>query len=155
MNGKTPISALQELMAARTVPLPVYVEEGGGISGTPFKCTVRAGGVTAVGFGSSKKSAKHESAKKALEKLGAAGKSPDIMIIERPVTPVSLFRNYIGDLNEWASKYGERYPVYETATVTVTGEFFFKCCFMDKITFGKGLNKKDAKQDAAREMLEQ
>ncbi|XP_044254548.1 uncharacterized protein LOC123005025 [Tribolium madens] len=153
MNGKTPISALQELMAARGVPLPIYVEEG---SGTSFKCTVRAAGVTAIGYGTSKKTAKHESAKNALMKLKEDHKSSEIIILEQTSLPRvdNVFRNYVGDLNEYAAKFGAKYPNYDFITVSVNGDFFFKCSFLDKESMGKGMNKKDAKQDAARQMLE-
>ncbi|XP_063906592.1 uncharacterized protein LOC135125150 [Zophobas morio] len=154
MATKTPVSALQELMAARKVPLPVYIEEG---FGTSFKCTVHAGGITAVGLSSSKKSAKHESAKKALEKFAMQTKTPQILILQTstPPSPVARsFTNHVGELNEFASKRGLQYPNYECVTGTATGEFYVKCSFLEKDILGKGMNKKDAKQDAAGKMLE-
>ncbi|KYB27738.1 hypothetical protein TcasGA2_TC032955 [Tribolium castaneum] len=149
MNGKTPISLLQELMAARGISLPVYIEEG---FGTSFKCTVKAGGVTACGYGTSKKNAKHESAKNALVKLRREDKSPEI---KPRAENNNLFRNFVGELNEYAaSRYGAKYPSYDFLTVSVDGEFFFKCSFANEESIGEGMNKKDAKQDSARKMLE-
>jgi dsRNA-specific ribonuclease len=152
MNGKTPISALQELMAARGLPLPTYIEEA---VGTGFKCTVITTGVTAVGFGSSKKAAKHESARQALVKLAVLPKATQIVVLEQsPLRIEKPLKNYVGELNEYSSKNAIKYPEYECVTVSMAGECFFKCTFMGKSFFGKGMNKKDAKQDAAKKMLD-
>jgi dsRNA-specific ribonuclease len=152
MNGKTPISALQELMAARGLPLPTYIEEA---VGTGFKCTVITTGVTAVGFGSSKKAAKHESARQALVKLAVLPKATQIVVLEQsPLRIEKPLKNYVGELNEYSSKNAIKYPEYECVTVSMAGECFFKCTFMGTSFFGKGMNKKDAKQDAAKKMLD-
>ncbi|XP_044262687.1 uncharacterized protein LOC123010077 [Tribolium madens] len=89
-------------------------------------------------------------------KLKEDHESSEILILEQASSPYvdNVFRNVVSELNEYAVKYVAKYPNYDFLTVSVNGHFFFKCSFMDKKSIGKGMNKKDAKQDAARQMLE-
>lgn len=158
MGSKFPVSILQELMVAKGYPYPVYVEEGFGIE---FKCTVKVAGLEAVGKGTNKKTAKHESARKALQLLNH--KLPE----ERTIVPFNennnesverskIFVNYVGILNEYASQtMRTSFPVYVCDVESLgIGKFVMVCHFLKLKISGTGQTKKEAKQEAARLMLE-
>lgn len=135
-------------MAARKLPAPVYIEEP---FGTSFKCTVFASGLTGIGISTTKKDAKHKSANNILDQMLSS--ASNLVVRKANSTSVST-RNYIGELNEWASKHGIIYPDYNFLNVGADGTFHIKCIFLDKEKIGIGINKKMAKQDAAMKMLE-
>ncbi|XP_018577762.1 uncharacterized protein LOC108916055 [Anoplophora glabripennis] len=158
--SKTPISILQELMVQKKVNLPDYYIENCDIPGATFKCTVRVGSVKAIGYASTKKEAKQNSAKKALEMLGYGSSSStvlqkEITLLVNYSTKQAPFINYVGKLNELASTHGKPYPVYHDEPMpNANGIFVTKCNFLEFSALGCGSKRKDAKQDAARNILD-
>ncbi|KAJ8912139.1 hypothetical protein NQ315_013188 [Exocentrus adspersus] len=161
---KTPVSILEELMVTKRQASPDYSVEihSDGIQGILFKCTVTVGSIQASGYASRKKDAKQHAAKNVLEMLGyrsevmsdALGSSnskpqnPNGCIKRIPLT------NYVGKLNEIANTYQKPYPIYHEEPVPIRGKFLTRCSFLQYVCDGYGYNKKDSKQDAARNMLE-
>lgn len=156
--SKTPISILQELVVQKKERLPDYYIENCSTPGASFKCTVTVCSIKAIGYAGTKKDAKQNSAKKALEILGyncntVCHKEQPFII--NSSTKQAPFINYVGKLNELASMHGKPYPVYhDNLMPNVNGNFLTLCNFLNFCSEGYGLKKKDSKQDAAKNMLE-
>lgn len=152
---KNSISQLQEYTVETNKCFPQYIFESVDVPGYAFKCTVIVGSLTASGVGTTKQSAKHKSAQKALEQFGIQTNLPDDyktnmsrLSAENVRAPI----NYVGTLNEIASINKKSYPIYEE-TLKLS-PFKMTCSFLKWKTEGCGLNKKVAKQEAAQKMLE-
>lgn len=157
---KTPISILQELMVQKKECLPdYYIENSGATPGASFKCTVNVCSIKAVGYASTKKDAKQNSARKALEMLGYTStpvhQEKIIVPANCVIKQTTPCINYIGKLNELASTHGKPYPAYHDEPMPVAnGILLTRCKFLQFCSEGYGAKKKDAKQDAAKNMLE-
>ncbi|KAG5888029.1 hypothetical protein JTB14_027824 [Gonioctena quinquepunctata] len=154
--NKTPISILQEYMVQQKKAAPIYRDELSDIPEHTFKCIVTAGNVKACGYASTKKEAKHNSAHAALKKIGFELnlKPNNNVILPRIEIKGLLTDNYVGKLNELASTSGKPYATYEDEVIPQNGKFYVKCHFLEWKSEGYGVNKKSAKQDAAKKMLE-
>lgn len=152
MASKSPISILQEYAVKKGMPYPIYNLENLSTKTTNlFKYTVCTGELTATGTGLSKHEAKHECAKKALALL--ADDPIPVEELESNFENLS-FSNYVGELNEFSSKSGLPYPEYQEEHELGNGIFHIHCSHITYQTMGEGKNKKDAKQIAARNMLQ-
>ncbi|XP_056635196.1 uncharacterized protein LOC130891170 [Diorhabda carinulata] len=149
-NVKTPVSLLNEFADKYRTEKPLYSDAVSEIPSYPFKCTVQVGSIIAHGYALTKKEAKHKCAQEALNKLGVEFKTT-ISLNNNTETFKSV--NYIGLLNEHAAKKQVPYPLYKES-ICNTQEFVIHCHFMNLKTEGRALNKKVAKQEAARQMLD-
>lgn len=157
MNVKTPVSLLQEYAVKNFQCIPQYGFAESDIPDANFKCTVLVEKLVASGYGSTKQSAKHQSAQRALEHYGIRLEYSDgnnNSSKPRPsLEPSKPQINYIGILNELASAKRRTYPVYEDIP-SLYGSFRIICRFENWSTEGNGLQKKAAKQEAAQKMLQ-
>lgn len=147
------------MMVQKRLPMPNY--EIVTVGNPSFECTVTVQNIKVSAVATTKQAAKQKSAKSALEKLGYL--SGDMELNEnfqlKPATstPVAVqpprpMANYIGYLNEYASKKGLAYPDYHEGPMEAL-MFTVICSFNNFKTTGKAPNKKDAKQKAAEEMF--
>lgn len=122
-----------------------------------FKYRVDVRNITAVGSASTKQRAKQECAKSALVSLGYI---KDNMVLDTNCFLVlnnaievnqGFTSNYVGQLNEFASKNGLPYPNYKEDGFD--NGFVVKCQFCNIETTGICSTKKNAKQKAAEMML--
>ncbi|CAH1173796.1 unnamed protein product [Phaedon cochleariae] len=165
--NKTPISILQELMVKKNI-LPSYLECPSDNERFSFACIVHAGSIEVKGYGNNKKEAKQNSASNALESLNYSindeymVKSIQTVSTSLPAQSSSISignqnsppDNYVGKLNEYCSTHGKPYPQYQDNIVPLNGRFIVHCHFSKFVTDGLGLNKKTAKQESAKKMLE-
>lgn len=156
--SKTPISILQELMTARHNAAPLYTTvEAPRATGFSFQCTVTADGLTSIGYANTKQNAKQNSAQKLLIQMGYAlvnfetNNNNQFTNLSEKISPTI---NYVGKLNETASGAGKPYPVYSESIVPLNGTFSVTCSYISKTSRGCGKTKKEAKQQAAKAMLE-
>ncbi|KAB0799907.1 hypothetical protein PPYR_07787 [Photinus pyralis] len=152
---KSPISVLQEYAMAKGIALPNYdiVSEDG-----VFKCIVNIGNIARNAKATSKKAAKHTAAEKAVSFLQSEGMMFNSIINStiRPPdesdTRSDIIENKVGELNEFCSRKGLSYPIYEFEEHL--GLFTARCKLLTEEADGKGKTKKEAKQVAAKRMLE-
>nr|WCL52342.1 PDGF/VEGF receptor-like protein [Gryllodes sigillatus] len=164
MGSKTPVSILQEMMARQGNP-PTYelIFDGSGTHTTVFKYRVTASNVTAIGVGRSKKEAKHEAARMALERL-ATHQIADVQPPGLPREPVEvvtpykdqLKENAIGALLDMCTT--NEIPMPEYYLIEEKGAphekiFTFVCSVSKQKEIGIGRTKKQAKQLAAFNMM--
>nr|XP_023013605.1 uncharacterized protein LOC111503507 isoform X1 [Leptinotarsa decemlineata] len=160
--NKTPISILQEYLVQQKKALPTYTDEISDLPEYNFKCTVRFENTIVSGYANAKKEAKQRSAQLALQKMGLVNgynNTVDFLkdISNKPMTSTNRClpcENFIGQLNELASAKAKPYPSYEEGLVAINGQFWVKCQFLEWKSLGYGNNKKSAKQNAAKGMLE-
>lgn len=158
MNNKTPITLLQEYVMKSKEAMPQYAFEK--LMTGDFECTVSVRNIVTVGHGSTKQSAKHEGARKALERIGLNvqwndknNNSDEISLLQNSLaSKVSSSMNFIGLLNELASINKTCYPNYQD--IPQLGPFLVHCLYLKQKTEGTGMTKKAAKQEAARKMYE-
>ncbi|XP_066143097.1 RISC-loading complex subunit tarbp2-like [Euwallacea fornicatus] len=165
---KSPVSVLQEYTVKKNLPFPYYhyqvLEE---ISNIPtFECSVAVGNNKASAIGSTKKEAKHNAASKVLENFNItmnfdpSNKSSNVETSNICLLPtvtsninMSPKINFIGKLNEFcAGKYP--HPTYSDGHNILGPYFIIECRFQEYKTEGQGQTKKEAKQDAARQMMQ-
>lgn len=152
---KSPISILQEYAAAKRIAPPHYhiVSEG-----DHFKCIVTIENVTQDAKAWNKKRAKHIAAEKLVSLLTNDRTMGSINTTNGPSTESTeaITINSIGELNEFCSRTGIEYPFYEfnSYVPSVSKEFVCKCKLNGYETEGTGKNKKEAKQVAAKRMLD-
>ncbi|XP_044749421.1 interferon-inducible double-stranded RNA-dependent protein kinase activator A homolog A-like [Coccinella septempunctata] len=167
MAFKTPISVLQELMVSRREAFPEYTFESvGNLLNPQFSCTVTVSSVTVVAYARNKKDAKQKAAANALQQLQKLQtKESTVEDDEGPVENPEIFPkespknycdgiNYVGQLNEYVTRtkcfLGVR---YEDSIEIGSNHFKVTCILGTTKTFGYAMNKKQAKQRAACEML--
>ncbi|XP_059470018.1 interferon-inducible double-stranded RNA-dependent protein kinase activator A homolog [Neocloeon triangulifer] len=165
MTTKTPVSRLQEISMKMKLAPPEYEltfsrQEGLNPSFT-FKCIFN--GTSAEGSGRTKRDAKHESADALLRLLQSDLENESILNVvpDNVVLPHSnkVQRNFVGELAEYCLEvlhFAER-PVY--AEVEASGAahdptFTMKCTVSNFSAEAKGPTKKQAKQLAAKQVLE-
>ncbi|KAK5644119.1 hypothetical protein RI129_007964 [Pyrocoelia pectoralis] len=150
---KSPISILQEYAVAKGIAPPSYhiVSDG-----DHFKCIVTVGNVTRDAKAANKKRAKHIAAEKVVSLLINDGTMGSTNITNHPSTESTVITNSVGELNEFSSRTGIEYPIYEFKSnlPCVNNEFVCKCKLDRYETEGTGKNKKEAKQVAAKRMLD-
>ncbi|CAH1126313.1 unnamed protein product [Ceutorhynchus assimilis] len=154
---KSPISILQELASKDHVGAPLYEACGSGPDHMKsFECTCTFNGRTAMGKGLTKKDAKHDAANNMLKACGVQMDNnealPNICLVPSK-TKSAIPINYVGRLNEFCS--GNRYcpAVYTENPIITNNQFGLICTFQEFSTNGYGSTKKDAKQEAAKNML--
>ena len=82
-EGKTAVSALQELLQKRGASIPTYKEKGG--SGPPFTIYCHVDDLISEATGNSKKEAKHKAAENMLIKLqDDVNRAPGIGLKQKP-----------------------------------------------------------------------
>ncbi|XP_018330227.1 interferon-inducible double-stranded RNA-dependent protein kinase activator A homolog A-like [Agrilus planipennis] len=156
---KTPVSILQELMQRNQKPIPTYSSSDVANVNGDFTCSLSVDGIQTVGYGKTKKEAKHNSAKNAVDILqhkysNNLIKTTDVIIAPKAVQfTTSPMVNYVGALNEFCSKKSISYPEYNEKGFDGQ-DFNITCSLNDIIALGKGTTKKVAKQEAARVVLE-
>ncbi|KAK7789998.1 hypothetical protein R5R35_009210 [Gryllus longicercus] len=164
MGSKTPVSILQEMMARLGTP-PTYnlIYDGSGTHTTVFKYRVNASNVTAIGSGRSKKEAKHEAARIALERLAThqiadtqpPGVPPEAVEVVTPYKD-QLKENAIGALHDMCATNEIPMPDYDLIEEKGAPHekiFTFVCSVSKQREIGIGRTKKQAKQLAAFNMM--
>lgn len=170
-SAKTPVMVLQELTVKRCWPPPEYeLIRDLTIQGThinEFHYRVEVANRTAYGDGSSKQIAKHAAAKGLLEVLAKDGlyhpnENPiqSIPGLNEKVAsnyPVNTPVNCIQPLNEFCDE--NKIPTPKFEEVSAEGpphcrEFTYDCRVASITTRAKASTKKQAKQIAAKEMLD-
>lgn len=164
MNEKTPITILQELCVANgTLPLFNLIHDGSSLMKPVFKYQVNVFikdmTVSSVGTGRSKKEAKHDSARKALEKLSQLNlcddTSPNISDLE-PV-PRFVVSDAIRHLAELCEE--RKLPIPEYELIQDIGppharQFTMMCRIASLKQKATATTKKAAKQLSASNMLD-
>ncbi|EFA05903.1 R2D2 protein isoform X1 [Tribolium castaneum] len=168
-NTKTPAMVLQEFTMKRGFSPPEYilVMSKTGTHENEFHYKVNVANVCGLGFGRSKQVAKHNAASKALEILAEQG------LYDPSSNPVQEFNaqshrnesdspqkppvNFIGNLKDMCCEFKLPYPEFKE--ISDVGpphcrEFTYECCIASITTQATANTKKQAKQLAAREMLE-
>lgn len=118
-----------------------------------MKCTV--GCVEAQGIANSKKTAKHDAAKLALQKLQESP-SYHTFMARKLDTKSAANSNFVGRLQEMTMKRGWGEPEYETSVCdgpVHQRQFETKVILGDRHFLGKAGNKKESKRKAAEAML--
>lgn len=164
-NTKTPVMVLQELSIKRGWLCPNYsiVHARQGTHDNEFHYQVVVHDVSAIGIGRSKQVAKHSAAQKALDKLAEKGLCAwDEATVKAPKSevtngPVNLILNSIGTLEEICAQ--NKLPRPKFTEISEVGpphckEFTYQCQITSIITKITAGSKKQAKQLAAKEMLE-
>ncbi|KAF5272714.1 hypothetical protein FQA39_LY07741 [Lamprigera yunnana] len=162
---KTPAMVLQELAVRKGWISPEYtiIHSKEGTHENEFHYKVIVESVVARGVGRSKQIAKHEAANNALEKLAALNiYTPDETVLKAPRSeginsPIKLAVNCIGSLNEICSEYKVPLPTF--IQVSDVGpphckEFTYDCKIASICTRATSGTKKQAKQLAAKDMIE-
>lgn len=148
--SKSPISALQEYTMTRRLPLPYYQ-----IShlNSGFKCTVVIGEIESTAVASNKKFAKHLCAERALHSILPNYSDNNNSFKLQSNAHEEPFVNSVGKLNEMCSQNGVAFPSYIEEGI-VDQKFVIQCKLFSYATQGIAATKKQAKQNAAKEMLE-
>lgn len=170
---KTPVSILQEMMVKeQTVPNYELIHDGGGTHMNTFTYQVTCDGLRAIGTGRSKKDAKHEAAKAMLEVIATHRGYPQLPAppaqspLRTPLPPVIPeterlppnvpFVNAVGALKELCVENSLQEPDY--LQISDVGPphrkvFTFECVVANFREVGVARTKKQAKQEAAKKML--
>ncbi|XP_043261737.1 interferon-inducible double-stranded RNA-dependent protein kinase activator A-like [Colletes gigas] len=172
--SKTPISILQEMMVKKQI-VPDYqlIHDGGGTHINTFVYKVTCDGLTANGTGRSKKDAKHQAAKAMLQTIAAHRGYPQLPAspaqspLRTPLIPTVPeverlppnlpFVNAIGVLKEICIENNLQEPEY--VLISNTGPphakiFTIQCIVATFKEIGVAKTKKQAKQEAAKKMLD-
>lgn len=172
--SKTPVSILQEMMV-KNLSIPAYelIHDGGGSHANTFTYRVTCNGLTAVGMGRSKKDAKHEAAKAMLKTIAKhrghlqLPASPAQSPVRTPLPPVVPevrrippnvpFVNAVGVLQDLCVANNLTQPKYELISEVGPPHakvFTIQCEVSTFKEIGVARTKKQAKQDAAKQMLD-
>ena len=143
---KTATSTLKEFADKHGLCTPEYrfLGEEGKSNDPTFSFSVSVGDhvQNVIGKGSSKKSAKHDASKNALEQILKYGPVPD----------TDDNGNFVGRLQEYTQKYGKVPPKYVLVSDTA-GQFTYSVEVDDHKGVGTGTSKQNAKRKAARSLL--
>ncbi|XP_065158586.1 uncharacterized protein [Atheta coriaria] len=153
---KSVINVLQEHCITRFKKYPEYLTRDTSKGNSPLftvECVIE--NVRSAGIASSKIAAKTDAAEQMLRKLGIS-KSNNMTASNYSSTtytsPPRTNENYVGTLNEYCSKNNYVYPNYSEG---MDGSTFRTICrHQSLVTEGRGSNKKIAKQESARAMIE-
>lgn len=171
---KTPVSILHEIMA-KNLATPNYelIHDGGGTHINTFTYRVTCEGLTATGVGRSKKDAKHEAAKAMLEAIAAhrgylqLPASPAQSSVRTPLPPTIPevkrtppdvpFINAVGALQDLCIENNLQEPKYKQINEVGPPHakiFSIQCTVTTFKETGIARTKKQAKQEAAKKMLD-
>ncbi|XP_049279557.1 RISC-loading complex subunit tarbp2 isoform X2 [Anopheles funestus] len=149
-NMKTPISVLQELLSRRGIT-PQYdlIQVEGAVHEPTFRYRVSYKDKDAMGTGKSKKEAKHAAAKALIEKLTGSTFNDYPGATNNMKTPISV-------LQELLSRRGitPQYDLIQVEGTVHEPAFRYRVSYQDKDAMGTGKSKKEAKQAAARALIE-
>lgn len=162
-EGKTAVSALQELLQKRGASIPTYKEKGG--SGPPFTIYCHVDELISEATGNSKKEAKHKAAENMLIKLqDDVNRAPGAPSLIKPreserdlgsIDPDEV-QNPVGLLQELMQKNGLAIPEYTAGSETAPPfTHTVKLPASGQSCTGQGSKKSDAKSQAAVRMLYQ
>ncbi|XP_060822310.1 interferon-inducible double-stranded RNA-dependent protein kinase activator A-like [Bombus pascuorum] len=171
---KTPVSILYEIMAKNlTTPNYELIHDGGGTHINTFTYRVTCEGLTATGIGRSKKDAKHEAAKAMLEAIVAhrgylqLPASPAQSSVRTPLPPTIPelkrtppdvpFINAVGALQDLCIENNLKEPKYKQVNEVGPPHakiFSIQCIVTTFKETGVARTKKQAKQEAAKKMLD-
>lgn len=156
-NIKTPVMALQEL-AIKKFQMPeyslIYTDEGTHLN--EFHVQVSLNDMCVVGVGNSKQNAKHDAAQKMLDKLAPLGISvSEHIVIKKPEKSKKL-TNSIGVLTEMCvkNKLIPKFTLINKVGLPHCSNFTYQCEVASIITKATAGTKKQAKQMAAKDMLD-
>lgn len=164
--SKTPVSILQEFMIKKGC-CPQYdllPSEGLGTHLPTFHYQVTAGTVVAIGKARSKKDAKHEAAKLALDQLnllglyhpGPAAAPVSPVFSSNPPSPSKILVNAIGILQDFCTDNNVPQPEFvllEDVGPAHSRQFTMECKISEMSVIAVDTTKKKAKQLAAQKML--
>ncbi|XP_053667298.1 RISC-loading complex subunit tarbp2 [Anopheles marshallii] len=149
-NMKTPISVLQELLSRRGIT-PQYdlIQVEGAVHEPTFRYRVSYKDKDAMGTGKSKKEAKHAAAKALIEKLTGSTFNDYPGATNNMKTPISV-------LQELLSRRGitPQYDLIQVEGTVHEPAFRYRVSYQDKDAMGTGKSKKEAKQAAAKALIE-
>ncbi|XP_068988366.1 protein Loquacious-like [Bombus flavifrons] len=171
---KTPVSMLHEIMAKNLVtPNYELIHDGGGTHINTFTYRVTCEGLTATGVGRSKKDAKHEAAKAMIEAIAAhrgylqLPASPAQSSVRTPLPPTipelkrtppdEPFINAVGALQDLCIENNLQEPKYNQINEVGPPHakiFSIQCTVATFKEIGIARTKKQAKQEAAKRMLD-
>ncbi|KAF5271354.1 hypothetical protein FQA39_LY08152 [Lamprigera yunnana] len=153
---------LQEIAVKKGWQFPQYnlllVEKG--TPETEFHCEVKIASVVGLGVAKSKQAAKHEAARVALEKLiELNANTPDETLFKSHHLQVADFTtkvnvNYIGILNEMCVNRRIALPIFVEVLNPHCNGFTYECKVDSISTQAIASSKKQAKQLAAKDMIE-
>ncbi|KAF5271355.1 hypothetical protein FQA39_LY08153 [Lamprigera yunnana] len=159
---KTPTMALQEVAAKKGWPFPeynlIYTKEGTHL--IEFHYEVKIASVIGLGVGTSKQTAKHEAARDALEELivlHANAPDEDLFKLKYSEVTNTITINYVGKLNEMCIYRKIPLPIFVEIFkpgLCYSKEFTIECQNGSACTRATAGSKKQAKQLAAKEMIE-
>lgn len=160
--SKTPVSLLQEQMMRKGhTPHYELIMDGTGSHDPIFKYQVTVDNISAIGTGRSKKEAKHDAAKIALEKLtrnNVKQISENLVhfaVVESPYKD-KMSENSVGQLAELCAINNLPPPDYRLVSdkgPAHAKEFEMSCTVSKIFQLGKGRTKKMAKHMAAQKLL--
>ncbi|BES97370.1 Double-stranded RNA Hypothetical protein motif [Nesidiocoris tenuis] len=157
MEGKTPVTLLQELLTKKKL-IPTYnlILNGDGTHEPIFKYEVSADGLRAVGTGKSKKEAKHDAAHMLLLMMEQNG--IDRNVTDEIMAPYQgvMKDNAVGELLDFCMLNNLKAPEYRLIRdegLPHAKVFSWSCSVSSFTTEATSRTKKDAKQRAAQEML--
>ncbi|KAG5669237.1 hypothetical protein PVAND_017129 [Polypedilum vanderplanki] len=160
MNTKTPIMILRELCTKQKVPQPEFIEidkeklpENFSEPHLRFFMQVKALGKIAIGAGATKKSAEHSAAQKLLNLINC----PDEVEENEEISINNVNVDYCSQLLDFCVQ--KNYHKPEIKEIESFGEshcptFIFECKVDTICRRAQANNKKTAKQEAARNVLE-
>jgi len=161
LQGKTPISFLQELCTKRGIT-PQYdlVANEGAVHEPTFVFKVTAGEFVGTGKGPSKKKAKHNAALSVLNQMTGLSNGQAQFVEDYSELPTNVdgqAGNPVGELQEMTQKRLWRPPIYEFETEQgpPRARQFICTVKLGKLTAtGTGKSKKLSKRNAAQAMIE-
>lgn len=141
---KMPVSLLYELLSRRgiTPQYELLPFEGGAAHARTFRYRVSCQDGDAIGWGQSKKEARHAAARVLMDKLELDESPPNV----EKKTPISV-------LQEVLSRRGIC-PKYDFIQRDDELTFHYRVAYQDKEAMGTGKSKKEAKQTAAKALID-
>lgn len=158
ISQKNPISALMEYCAKEKIDQPLFTETSVGINNFIISCELK--GKKTYGNGNNKKSAKTESAAKMCEELNIPSSKEPIVVDAKLYEPNMSFQepslvesqNFVLKLQEYARKNNLKEPIYQEK-ILINNMFETVCNVGHVSGRGKDLTQKEAKNEAASEVL--
>jgi len=158
-----PVGSLQENYQHFGTPVYSLFHSKGESHAPTFSYKVTLGDLSAVGTGNSKKYAKHATAQAMLDLLGhhkSQDKLPSQELSEEGLLSKLDIKksvgNTVGDLQEMCEKKGLQMPNFELDHIvgqSHNSQFYMACVLGEFREIGVAGSKKDAKRDAAQNMI--
>lgn len=152
VSCKAPVSALQEYLMKKRLPLPSYEFSNVSDKGSPtFQCIVTALSEMAIGLGRSKSAAKHEAAENILRKFQASDRG----VHYAPQANMPEF-DAVSPLRQMCVERNYPYPQFEITQGgdQVAPKFTCKCSVATLSCSATSSSKKWARQLAAQAVME-